>query len=162
MTKSSWPCSFKDLPDPDTYIDDFLFGYLVAAGPADRKKHLKSIAEKRGAEAAKRFVFKRDSVLRMNMAKGLDPYRHNAVFTQSPLSTKESAYQNATTSALLHRETAVSVSSFHSLSNGNDCKPKGEWTRHFFKALGELNDVCGQSCSKLLRDGPGIDYRPAD
>src|SRR5947209_246138 len=66
---------FRDLPDPDAYADDFFFGYLVAASAADRKAHLKQIQEKRGEEAAKRFVFKRDSVLRMNLAKALEPYR---------------------------------------------------------------------------------------
>src|SRR5277367_5245829 len=37
---------FRDLPDPDQYVDDFVFGYLVAAGSAERKKHLKTIEEK--------------------------------------------------------------------------------------------------------------------
>src|SRR4051794_25236262 len=27
---------FADYPDPDAYADDFFFGYLVAAGQADR------------------------------------------------------------------------------------------------------------------------------
>ena len=45
--------------------------------------------EGRGKEAAKQFTFKRDSILRMNLAKGLEPYRHNAVFTQSPLAAAE-------------------------------------------------------------------------
>src|SRR5262245_32574571 len=100
---------FKDYPNPDAYVDDFLFGYLLAAGGKDREKIRKEIAESRSKKAAEAFTFKRDSVLRMNMAKGLEPYRHNAVFTQSPLSAGDSAYKNATTSALLHRETAVTA-----------------------------------------------------
>ena len=76
---------FRDLPDPDAYADDFFFGYLVAAGNADRKKYLKQIEENRGKGGAEAFTFKRDSVLRMNLAKALEPYRHNAIFTQSPM-----------------------------------------------------------------------------
>src|SRR3954453_13168062 len=34
---------FRDSPDPTKYADDFLFGYLVAAGPAERKKILKEV-----------------------------------------------------------------------------------------------------------------------
>src|SRR6202008_4979805 len=93
---------FRDYPDPDQYADDFLFGYLVAASGNDRKRIRKEVEENRGKESAANFLFKRDSILRMNLAKALEPYRHNAVFTQSPLSVKESAYQNAKTSAFLH------------------------------------------------------------
>src|SRR5262245_24570883 len=60
---------FSDYPDPDRYADDFLFGYLVAASGKDRQKTLKEIEEKRGKEARERFTFKRDSILRMNLAK---------------------------------------------------------------------------------------------
>src|SRR5437588_142584 len=85
--------TFKSYPDPDKYADDFFFGYLVAATSADRKKIRKEV-DREG------FTFKRDSILRMNLAKGLEPYRHNAVFTQSPQSV-DGAYQNSTNSALL-------------------------------------------------------------
>src|SRR4051794_21643099 len=95
--------TFKDYPNPAAYADDFLFGYLVAATGAERKKILGDL-KKAGRDGG--FTFKRDSVLRMNLAKGLEPYRHNAGFTQSPLSAEGSAYQKAKTSALLHRETA--------------------------------------------------------
>src|SRR5271166_73352 len=53
---------FKDYPDPDRYVDDFFFGYLVAAGSKERKEILKK-------SGRKDFAFKRDSVLRMNLAK---------------------------------------------------------------------------------------------
>src|SRR5262245_49012495 len=87
---------FRDYPDPDKYVDDFFLGYFVAASTAKRKEILKEVSRDD-------FRFKRDSVLRMNLAKALEPYRHNAVFTQSPVSVEGSAYQNAMTSALLHR-----------------------------------------------------------
>ncbi|MDY3562201.1 type I-B CRISPR-associated protein Cas7/Cst2/DevR [Gemmata sp. JC673] len=145
---------FADLPDPDQYADDFFFGFLVAAGAADRKKHLATITEKRGKEAAKAFRFKRDSILRMNMAKALEPYRHNAVFTQSPLAAKDGAYQNATTSALLHRETVVAGFQYPFALNLDDCKPKTAWTRKLLKAIGELNDVAGNHARSYFEFAP--------
>ncbi len=149
---------FADYPDPDKYADDFFLGYLVAASGADRKKIRKELEEQRSKEAADRFTFKRDSILRMNMAKGLEPYRHNAVFTQSPLAPKEgpnkSAYSNATTSALLHRETAVTAFQYPFALNLNDCKPKAEWTRKLLKAIGELNEVAGNHARSYFEMAP--------
>src|SRR5436305_2035795 len=66
---------FKDFPYPEKYTDDFLFGYLVA----DRKQIPEDIVRQRA------FQFKRDSVVRMNLAKALEPFRHDALLTQSPL-----------------------------------------------------------------------------
>lgn len=145
---------FNDLPNPDEYVDDFVFGYLVAANSADRKKHLKTIEEKRGKEAAESFVFKRDSVLRMNLAKALQPYRYNAVFTQSPLAAEGSAYQNATTSALLHRETVVSAFQYPFALNLDDCRSKPDWTRQLLKAIGELNGVAGNHARSYFEMAP--------
>jgi CRISPR-associated protein Cst2 len=149
---------FSDYPDPDKYADDFFFGYLVAASGTDRKKIRKEIEEGRGKEAAAEFTFKRDSILRMNMAKGLEPYRFSAVFTQSPLAPKDgpnkSAYSNATTSALLHRETAVTAFQYPFALNLNDCKPKADWTRKLLKAIGELNDVAGNHARSYFEMAP--------
>jgi CRISPR-associated protein Cst2 len=145
---------FNDLPDPDHYADDFFFGYLIAAGSKERKDYLKQIKEKRGEDAERRFVFKRDSVLRMNLAKALQPYRHNAVFTQSPLAGNGSAYKNADTSALLHRETCVTAFQYPFAVAGNDCKGKPEWTRQLLKAIGELNDVAGNHARSYYEMAP--------
>jgi CRISPR-associated protein Cst2 len=145
---------FADYPDPDKYFDDFFFGYLVAASGNDRKKIRKELEEKRGKEEAGRFTFKRDSVLRMNMAKGLEPYRHNAVFTQSPLAAEGSAYKNATTSALLHRETAVTAFQYPFALNLNDCKHKPDWTRKLLRAIGELNEVAGNHARSYFEMAP--------
>jgi CRISPR-associated protein Cst2 len=148
---------FADYPNPEKYADDFFFGYLVAASGNDRKK-IRGELESRGKEAAARFTFKRDSILRMNMAKGLEPYRHNAVFTQSPLAPKDgpnkSAYSNASTSALLHRETAVTAFQYPFALNLNDCKPKADWTRKLLKAIGELNDVAGNHARSYFEMAP--------
>ncbi len=145
---------FRDLPDPNAYADDFFFGYLVAAGSADRKKYLKQIEEKRSKKAADSFTFKRDSVLRMNLAKALEPYRHNAIFTQSPFAAEGSAYQNATTSALLHRETVVSAFQYPFALNLDDCRPKPDWTRKLLMAIGELNDVAGNHARSYFEMAP--------
>jgi len=147
---------FQDLPNPDKYIDDFFFGYLIAAGSAERKRHLKTIEEKRGKDAAAKFTFKRDSVFRMNLAKALEPYRHNAVFTQSPMSDekKGSAYQNSTTSALLHREIVVSAFQYPFALSLSDCKPKSDWTRKLLKAIGELNRVPGNHARSYFEMAP--------
>ncbi len=145
---------FEDYPYAEAYADDFFFGYLVAASGKDRKE-IERILEKRGKDY--KFQFKRDSVLRMNMAKALEPYRHNAVFTQSPLDAtpKEvKKHANATTSALLHRETAVSAFQYPFALNIGDCKPKAEWTRKLLTAIGELNDVAGNHARSYFEFAP--------
>lgn len=145
---------FTDLPNPDKFADDFFFGYLVAAGKKDRDEYRKKIEKERGKKAAEDFTFKRDSVLRMNLAKALEPYRHNAVFTQSPLAAEGSAYKNATTSALLHRETVVSAFQYPFALNLNDCRPKPDWTRKLLQAIGELNDVAGNHARSYFEMAP--------
>ena len=129
---------------------------LVAAGGAERKEIKKLLTEKRKG-AADGFTFKRDSVLRMNMAKALAPYRHNAVFTQSPLDATAKdvkKHANATTSALLHRETVVSAFQYPFALNLADCKPKADWTRKLLQAIGELNDVAGNHARSYFEMAP--------
>jgi CRISPR-associated protein Cst2 len=138
---------FNDYPNPDMYADDFFFGYLVAASGKDRTRI-------KGEVKRDDFTFKRDSILRMNLAKALEPYRHNAVFTQSPLATRDSKYQNATTSALLHRETAVTAYQYPFALNLNDCKNKPDWTRKLLKAIGELNEVAGNHARSYFEMAP--------
>jgi CRISPR-associated protein Cst2 len=166
---------FTSLPNPDVFADDFFFGYLVAAGRNERAAYRTTIQESRGEEAARAFTFKRDSVLRMNMAKALEPYRYNAVFTQSPLAVEGSAYQNATKSALLHRETVVSAFQFPFALCKDDCvlrapgpdgkrpvndgtpipHPHGaEWTRKLLQAIGELNGVAGNHARSYFEMAP--------
>ncbi len=145
---------FADYPDPDKYADDFFFGYLVAASGKQRKEIREAIEKNRNKKDADSFTFKRDSILRMNLAKALEPYRHNAVFTQSPLAAEGSAYQNATTSALLHRETAVTPFQFPLALNLNDCNPKADWTKKLLQAIGELNDVAGNHARSYYEMAP--------
>lgn len=161
---------FLDYPYPAKFVDDFFFGYLVA----DRTQIPDRVVKERD------FQFKRDSVLRMNLAKGLEPYRHDALFTQSPLTVKndKSPWQNASTSALLHRETSVTAFQFPFAINLHDCelddngKPgegvkgpgdksyntKGEqrkdWFCHLLKAISELNGVAGNHARSYFEMAP--------
>ena len=112
------------------------------------------VEKARGRERAASFTFKRDSVLRMNMAKALHPYRHNAVFTQSPLAAEGSAYKNATTSALLHRETVVSAFQYPFAINLEDCRSQPAWSRKLIQAIGELNGVAGNHARSYFEMAP--------
>lgn len=144
--------TFADLPNVDKYADDYFFGYLVAVNDKKRKEYEKIVATRK--DSPTKFTFKRDSVLRMNMAKALEPYRHNAVFTQSPLAVEGSAYQNSTTSALLHRETVVSGFQYPFALALSDCKPKTEWTKKLLQAIGELNGVAGNHARSYFEMAP--------
>ena len=144
---------FADYPWPENFVDDFVFGYMVA----DRKQVPEKVVKQRNLK------FKRDSVLRMNMALGLEPYRHDAVFTQSPLTIKnpEAPWQNATTSALLHRETAVTAFQYPFALNLDDFSFTGEkgetrrnWFVHLMRAISELNDVAGNHARSYYEMAP--------
>lgn len=130
---------FKDFPDADKYADDFLFGYLVA----DNKEMKK---QKRPA--------KRDSVLRMNMALALTPYRFDATFHQSPLNAGASPWKNSTTSALLHREVSHTAYQFPFALNLNDCATKKPWGKALLAAIGELSNVAGSHARSYFEMAP--------
>ena len=128
--------AFKDYPDADKFIDDFFMGWLVAAGSADRKKIAKELQE-RGRDPEK-FIFKRDSILRMNLAVALEPYRHNSVFTQSPqdLTPKEiKGCKNTDNSQLLHREVTCTPFQYPFALNLKECAAQQEWTQKLLEAI---------------------------
>jgi CRISPR-associated protein Cst2 len=120
---------FKEFPNAEKYADDFLFGFLVADKEAIKKN--------KGLPA------KRDSVLRMNMAVALTPYRFDATFHQSPLNAGNSPWKNASTSALLHREVAHTAYQYPFALAYSDCKAKPEWTKALLQAISQLSDVAG-------------------
>jgi len=120
---------FREFPDAAKYADDFLFGYLVA----DQK----AIRENRDRPS------KRDSVLRMNLAVGLTPYRFDTIFHQSPRNSGQSPFRNATGSALLHREVAHTAFQYPFALAGQDCEEKPEWVRALLTGIGELSRVAG-------------------
>jgi CRISPR-associated protein Cst2 len=93
----------------------------------------------------------------MNLAKALTPYRHNSVFTQSPLSTKDSAYKNSDSSALLHRETTDTAFQYPFGLNLEDCrkgKDGAKWSRALLEAIGELSGVAGNHARSLYEMAP--------
>ena len=142
---------FLDYPDPEKYVDDFFMGWLIAAGKSDREKIKKEITEK--GRNPEKFTFKRDSVLRMNMALALEPYRHNSVFTQSPQNV-DSPWKNAENSQLLHRETVHTAYQYPFALNLNDCKVKPEWTKTLLKSIGQLNNVAGNHARSYFEMSP--------
>lgn len=144
---------FADFPDAEEYADDFLMGWLVAQGKADRRKTLDALRS--NGRDPEKFTFKRDSVLRMNLAVALEPFRHSTVFTQSPQQV-DSPWQNAEQSQLLHRETAVTAFQYPFALNLKDCKTEKqrEWTKFLLKAIGELNGVAGNHARSYFEMAP--------
>jgi CRISPR-associated protein Cst2 len=122
---------FKEFPDAGKYADDFLFGYMVADKNA--------IKQNKGKPS------KRDSVLRMNMAVSLTPYRFNATFHQSPMNAGQSTWKNAAGSALIHREVSYTAYQYPFALCLADCAQGSgpEWTAELLQALGELSGVAG-------------------
>lgn len=132
---------FKDFPNAEEFADDFLFGYLVADNREMKKQQRPA---------------KRDSVLRMNMAVALAPYRFDATFHQSPLNAGESKWKNSATSALLHREVSYTAYQYPFALNLNDCaaaKPR-EWTKSLLAAIGELSNVAGGHARSYFEMAP--------
>lgn len=149
--KTQLSVKFSEFPDPTQFADDFLFGYLLAI----TGKYLENLRKIRG----KSFPLKRDSVLRMNLAKGLEPYRHNSVFTQSPKLAKDNPWQvgtaeGGTSSALLHRETAVTAFQYPFALNLNDCRAHPDWAIALLRAIGELNGVAGNHARSYFEMAP--------
>jgi len=143
---------FSQYPDPSQFADDFFFGYLLAV----KGKQLEKLRKERGKD----FPLKRDSVLRMNLAKALEPYRYSSVFTQSPKLAKDNPWQagekeGGTESALLHRETVVTAFQYPFALNLNDCKAApADWTQKLLKAIGELNGVSGNHARSYYEFAP--------
>ena len=145
---------FNGYPSPSSYIDDYFLGYFVA----DRKQIPDAI--KKDSD----FQFKRDSILRNNLAMALEPYQQDTLFTQSPLTmpSKDVKWQNAKSSALLHRETSYTAFQFPFAINLNDCKLDDRklgtqyrrWLSLLLKAFSELNGVAGNAARSYFEMAP--------
>jgi CRISPR-associated protein Cst2 len=141
--------AFKGYPDAATYADDFLFGYMVADKDAVKEMGKKKIPAKR------------DSVLRMNLAVAVAPYRFDATFHQSPLNAAgpgqdAAPWKNSSTSALLHREVAHTAYQYPiALHLGECAEGKGPtWTRKLLEAIGQLTDVAGGHARSYFEMAP--------
>jgi CRISPR-associated protein Cst2 len=148
--KQQLAVKYSKLPDPDEFADDFLFGYLLAVkGP-----ELNKIRTAKGRS----YPLKRDSVLRMNLAKALEPYRHVTVFTQSPKFADGNAWkvggEGGTSSALLHRETADTAFQYPFALNCDDCKAHSDWAKALLQAIGELANASGNHARSLFFMAP--------
>ena len=121
---------FEEFPNAAEYADDFLFGFMVADKEAIKKN--------KGKPA------KRDSILRMNMAVALTPYRFNATFHQSPLNMN-SPWKNSSSSALIHREVTHTAYQYPFALSRADCQiGKGsDWTKALLAAIGQFTNVAG-------------------
>ncbi len=128
---------FEEFPNPEKYADDFFFGYLVT--------------NKKQKEANKGKLMKRDSVLRMNMALALTPYRFNTVFFQSP----KNELSESADSAILHREVVHTAYQYPFAIAGTDClKGDAKWTLALLKSIGELSDVAGGHARSYFEMSP--------
>jgi len=144
---------FLEYPDAKKFADDFFFGYLLALD----KKGKKSLAEEKDED----HPYKRDSVLRMNLAKGLSPYRYDTILTQSPVNV-DSPWKNAATSALLHRETAVIAYQYPFALNlsdvftgpGPDKDNRKKWLAALLRAIAEMSGVAGNHARSLFQMAP--------
>ena len=150
-SKQQLAVKYDEYPDPEKFADDFFFGYLLAV----KGKELTKLRTAKGAS----YPLKRDSVVRMNLAKALEPYRHSTVFTQSPQFAdgnpwKPGGGDSKANSSLLHRETAVTAFQYPFALNLNDCRAKADWTRSLLKAIGELNDVAGNHARSYFEMAP--------
>lgn len=161
---------FADYPWPDRYADDLIFGYLVARGGRENQKAEEEM-KRRGSP------MRQDGLLRMNLAKGVSPYRHDTLLTQSPVN-KNSPWQNAGTSALLHRETVVTAFQYPFAINVDDFRldderapveavqrpgggaygtrgeQRADWLRHLLRAISELNGVAGNHARSYFEMAP--------
>ncbi|MFH1421573.1 MAG: type I-B CRISPR-associated protein Cas7/Cst2/DevR [Planctomycetota bacterium] len=146
---------FKDYPDADKYADDFFMGWLIAASGKDRKNVLAELNKKK--RDINGFTFKRDSILRMNMAVALEPYRHDSIFTQSPQDKTPKdikQHTNVENAQLLHRETTYSAFQYPFALNLEECRSKADWTKILLKAIGELSDVAGNHARSYFEFAP--------
>jgi len=128
---------FKELPNENKYADDFIFGYMVAD------------------KSPKKF----DSILRINYAVALSPYKYEATFHQSPLNAKtknneSTHWQNQGTSVLLHKEISHSAFQYPLALSGNDCAKQPQWIKSLLDAVGELNKVAGGHARNYFEFAP--------
>lgn len=133
---------FKEFPNAEKYADDYLFGFLVA--------------DKKAVKANKDMPYRRDSVLRMNMAVALSPYRFDAMLNQSPVNAGESPWKNASKSALLHREVVHTAYQYpFALPTGETLEGNGpEWVRGLLEAIGQLSNVAGGHARSFFEMSP--------
>jgi len=113
--------------------------------------------------------FQGDSVLRLNYAVSLKPFKHNATMHQSPMIT--GAFSNAKTSVLSQREVHVSDYQYPFGMNLNDLRiperwnlqasekqqkeqEARRWTAALLRAIGDLGGVAGNQARTMFFFSP--------
>jgi CRISPR-associated protein Cst2 len=137
--------SFENLPNPEQYADDWAFGYMVA----DEKKYGKDMSH----------PTKRDSIVRLNIAVALAPYRFEASLHQSPKNVERKPrtkvfWFNSKESALLHREASYTAFQYPFALSGRDCQTNPEWTKGLLQAIAQLNNVAGAHARSYFEFAP--------
>jgi CRISPR-associated protein Cst2 len=149
--------SFIELPNPDKYIDDWAFGYMVAKEKeyADQMEH----------------PAKRDSLIRLNTAVALEPYRFEASLHQSPDNVerkprtqvfwrnsnkkdKDDNEQDGKGSSILFREASYTAYQYPFALAGRDCQKKADWTKALLQSIAELNGVAGAHARSYFEFAP--------
>lgn len=145
---------YEEFPDPRTYADDKLFGFLALS--------------KEKAE------FQGDSVLRMNYAVSVDPFPQRSRQTMHQSPEVEGGYKSSV--ALIYREVHVSAFQYPFAINLNDLNAKRKvkdgkntakeeddkeqtkqwrnWAATLLRAIGELNGVAGNHARVMFPFGP--------
>lgn len=132
---------YSSYPDPNTFADDFIFGYMVA--------------DKKAVKVMKN-PHRRDSLFQVNLALATEPFAGDEMFTVSPLSAGGSPWKSATTSALLHSQ--VSVTAFQ-YPFSLPLEPfyeagKEAWGRAMLESVGELSEVAGNQARSFFDMSP--------
>lgn len=152
--ESQLAVSYESYPDPQKYIDDFYFGYMVV----NRDQIPKQLAEG--------FQYKRESILRTNLAVALSPYRYESLLTHSPLNVGRDGdkprWANSESSALLNRELLHTRFQFPVALCLDDCGLEPQtpqafrnlWFSMLLRALSELTGVAGNHSRSLFNSAP--------
>jgi CRISPR-associated protein Cst2 len=144
--KSQLSVKFSDYPNSALYADDYIFGYMMA-----RKEDILKAVAKHGTD----WEAKADSVLRINYAVALYPYKYEATFHQSPKNV-DSIWQNQdkATSILLHKEISHTAFQYPFALAGNDCVKQPVWIKALLDSIGELNNVAGGHARSYFEFAP--------
>ena len=146
--------SYESYPNPDEYVDDFYFGYMVV----NREQIPKALA--------KTFQYKRESILRSNLAVALNPYRYESLLSQSPLNVgrdgERPPWSNAGSSALIEREHLFTRFQYPMALCLDDClldptaryEPRNVWFAALLRAFSELSGVAGNQSRSFFSMAP--------
>jgi CRISPR-associated protein Cst2 len=144
--------AMRDYPNAGEYWDDFVLGYMVAAGDADRTRYRAEIVSARGDGNG--FTFKRNSLLSVNIALALNPYRHDTTLLQSPKIL--GPWRNADQSALVHAELALTSFQYPFCLEVDPFTAAGkrEWGPATLDVIAQLSHVAGNHARSLFTFDP--------